>query len=400
MPQQSSPPYFWAAQQYPRQLHQWDDINNQGGKLQKTKTFITLDTFAQNVSTWNGYSDIVYSFNFESPNNFTITYGLTQANYNFAFCISYVSNGVVTRYLLWDAVGSNLNQNISVYTGQVIKKNFRLEVWNTSQGAVSNSAAFIFYTSVSGQFDYRYAFDVPLVIDDGLNNNFECINNQSIGPVVVATNQWKPSGITLLGGAYLTWNPAQGTGSISTLVGTPTVNAPINTLPQSLNTSLSEVKWTFGAGLTSTYVYLILQRVVNNASFNICQAGGTQDIQISVSPVGGVVTVSLYSLSSSQNINSTISSNQFIALEIVITALTVAMNVYDIKGNIISTSNTIPVQNNTRTNITGGLIDSMFELITTTNKIDIASYLNANYGKYFIPLPLTFQSTAVSQNNI
>ena len=93
---------------------------------------------------------------------------------------------------------------------------------------------------------------------------------------------------------------------------------------------------------------------------------------------GGGVTVSLYSLSSSQNINSTISSNQFIALEIVITALTVAMNVYDIKGNIISTSNTIPVQNNTRTNITGGLIDSMFELITTTNKIDIASYLNAH----------------------
>ena len=170
MPQQSSPPYLWGAQQYPRQIDQWDDINNQNGRLKRTATFITLDQFNAAVN-WNGHSDIVASFNFESPNNFSLLPYIAIANTNYALCISYRIGTVLTRYLLWNAAGSTL-QNIVPYSGQVMLKNFRLEVWSTSQGNATEANGMQLFTSVLGSLDYRYGFDSTLVTDDGLFTNF------------------------------------------------------------------------------------------------------------------------------------------------------------------------------------------------------------------------------------
>jgi hypothetical protein len=174
MPDQSHPPYAAGALTIPRTLIRWLDVNPQNGQLRRTQTFITLPSFNQGNSTWNGYSDIVASFNFESPNGFSLT-GLSAnvpANPNYTLCISYRVGNILTRYILWLAAGSNLNQSIPYYTNQPIKKNFRFEVWNTSQGAASQATSVTMYTTVLGGQDYRYGLDVALVNNDGENDSF------------------------------------------------------------------------------------------------------------------------------------------------------------------------------------------------------------------------------------
>ena len=175
MPQPLVPPPVGdtGALTYPRTLLRWLDVNPVS-RLTRTNTFITLPAFTQGGSTWNGYSDIVASFNCESPNNFSIV-GLTgdvPASPSYVLCVSYRIGGTVTRYLLWNAVGSNMNQTIPLYTGQPIKKNFRFEVWNTSQGAAGQATAIQFYTSVLSGQDYRYAVDSTLKVVDAENDSF------------------------------------------------------------------------------------------------------------------------------------------------------------------------------------------------------------------------------------
>ena len=166
MPEQSYPPYEAGSIVTPRQLNRWLDINPQNGALTKVSTTVTLPTF--NVaSSWNGYSDIVAAFNFEAPNNISLKDGVHPANPNFVLCVSYRIGSAVTRYIVWDAVGSKMNQIITQYTGQPLLKNFRFEIWNTSQGAVSSASEITFTTSKMGSVDYRYGNDVALTKDKG-----------------------------------------------------------------------------------------------------------------------------------------------------------------------------------------------------------------------------------------
>lgn len=154
-----------GANVYPRTLQRWLDVNR-ATKLDRTSTYINIPAFTQGANTWNGYSDIVIAFNVESPNNLSFSSYIAPTSPNFALCVSYRVGGTVTRYMLWDATGSNLNQTIPQYTGQLILKNFRFEVWNTSQGAASMGSSFQLYTSVLGKMDYRWASDSSLVSTD------------------------------------------------------------------------------------------------------------------------------------------------------------------------------------------------------------------------------------------
>jgi hypothetical protein len=163
MPEPTHPPYESGALVTPRQLHKWLDINPQNGPLTRVGTYITLPVFSVS-SSWNGYSDIVKSFNFVMANRISLTSVEAPVAPNYALFVSYHdATGVMTRYLIWGAVGAKVNQpQIPVYAGQALEKNFRFEVWNTSQGAVSNATAINFTTSKLGSVDYRYGVDYEL----------------------------------------------------------------------------------------------------------------------------------------------------------------------------------------------------------------------------------------------
>lgn len=174
--EQTYPPYAAGSIVTPRQLNRWMDINPQNGALQRVSTTVTLPAFSV-ANSWNGYSNIVASFNFEAPNNISLTNYAIPENPNYVLCVSCRVGTIVTRYLLWDATGSNLNQTITPYTGQPLLKNFRFEVWNTSQGGVSNNSSIVFTTSKKGTIDYRYGNDVALVNGDGENDLFALNGN-------------------------------------------------------------------------------------------------------------------------------------------------------------------------------------------------------------------------------
>lgn len=174
MPESSHPPYLPTAQYQPRQINRWLDINPQNGPLTRTQTFITLPTFSQAV-TWRGYSDLIVAFNYEGPNNFSFKNVPVLANPNFLLCVSwYDSLGNHVRYCLQPVASSVIYFGLPLYNGQLIKKNFRFEVWSvsTSPTIVSNASSVNYYTSVLGDVDYRYGLDSALVNNDPIVTNF------------------------------------------------------------------------------------------------------------------------------------------------------------------------------------------------------------------------------------
>lgn len=217
MPQNPSPPYASGAISIPRTLIRWLDVNAQNGPLTRTSTYITLPSFNVNVS-WLGFSDIIAAFNFEGPNNFSLIGGNMEPspNPNYVLCVIWMDiNHVTHRYALWNGVGETIYGNIPLYTGQVIMKNFRFEVWSTNVVSCVQTTPINFYTTVAGQIDYRYGTDNQLVSSDPIVTSF------SVGwiPTQELTPPLSPSGITLynwfradsnISGEV--WTPKQGTG--------------------------------------------------------------------------------------------------------------------------------------------------------------------------------------------
>lgn len=174
-----------GALTYPRTLQRWLD-DNPVSKLTRVSTFINLPVFQQTDSSWNGYTDIVYAYNFEGPNNFSLKPFKAPSNPNYSLCVSwnFAATGQVVRYVLWLGVGATSPLQAPMYSGQPILKNFRLEIWNTgfNNGStpVSNANQIIFYTSKLGGQDYRWAVDYTLVASDPQVNNFNITNPQVI----------------------------------------------------------------------------------------------------------------------------------------------------------------------------------------------------------------------------
>lgn len=172
---------------FPRQLQKWLDCNPITA-LTRTQAFITLPSF--NVSgfiEWFGVSDIVASFNFEGPNNFSLA-GLSQlpVNPNYFLCISWRdNNGNIYRYALWQNVGEVILFDIPLYNNQIIMKNFRFEVWSTSNsnGTVSQTTPIQIYTSKLGGVDYRWGTDFILVNADPISTLFN-VSGQGYGMTV------------------------------------------------------------------------------------------------------------------------------------------------------------------------------------------------------------------------
>jgi hypothetical protein len=183
MPQHNVPPFETGAITKPRQLNRWLDKNPEGAGLQRVESFITLPVF-NTTPTWNGHSDIVLTWNFVSPNNFSLTdISALPTNPNYILCIAYELSDIVYRYKLCGD-DSLLDVQFTPYTNQPIKHNFRLEIWSLSALTVSEVSARTMYTSVLGSLDYRWGLDFELAGNTGVVTNFQNIN--SVIPVPTA----------------------------------------------------------------------------------------------------------------------------------------------------------------------------------------------------------------------
>lgn len=247
MPNTPNPPFIAGSITIPKQVLRWLDINPQGGPLRRTQSFVTVPAFSQ-VVNWLGCSDIVIAFNFEGPNNFSLINGFAlPLNPNYACAISWKDqNNKVTRYWLWIGVGEVVYFDQILYSGQLIAKNFRIEVWSTNNTPAINTTAFQLYTSVLGGQDYRYGVDFALVNSDTPTAVFGNVNT-AIPPLlsnyVPLDAYWNPNiNVTVTGGNNLNrWGSAEGNGSFGKVSGTSVtyIAAPLVTKPSNCIALLS-----------------------------------------------------------------------------------------------------------------------------------------------------------------
>jgi len=113
----------------PRQLNRWLDVNPVS-PLTRTQTYLVVPAFNL-LTSWFGYSTLIGAYNFTGTRNFTLPPFDVPTNPNYILCISWHEGGMLHRYKLWEDVGEVFYFDAPLYTGQLIKANFRFEVWTT-----------------------------------------------------------------------------------------------------------------------------------------------------------------------------------------------------------------------------------------------------------------------------
>ena len=141
----------------PRVLNRWLDINAQGGPLGRTQTFITIPAF----KVTGNPNDLVCVIWFTATNNFSLLdISPILDNPDYTMAIAFVdADGNTTRYGLNNP---DYLPYMEPYVNQVIKKNFKIEIWSTNTTQISQSLPIVLYTSVLGNQDYRYGVDQNL----------------------------------------------------------------------------------------------------------------------------------------------------------------------------------------------------------------------------------------------
>jgi len=111
-------------------------------------------------------------------------------NPNYTLVVMFITaDGTVVRYTLVDS-GIDLPVVSVPYTGQMIPKNFRLEVWNTQDGNVVQVDPITLVSSVLGQVDYRYGTDFQLAGNLGAVTNFQSAYVKSTTPPLTYLDAW------------------------------------------------------------------------------------------------------------------------------------------------------------------------------------------------------------------
>ncbi len=97
--------------------------------IDKQRAYITLPAFSSTF-VWRGVPTIVLEYQYAATNNFTLTGVLPSkpVDANFTLCIKYRVDSEVFRFKLWSTEGQLTDTPL--YNGEVIKKNFTLEVWS------------------------------------------------------------------------------------------------------------------------------------------------------------------------------------------------------------------------------------------------------------------------------
>lgn len=109
-------------------------INTVGGQ-------VTVPAFDY-ACVWHDASEIVVQYGFSSSRNFIVPRSPRKpTGANYVLCIRYRIGNLVTRFAFWTDDNAVM-PNIPLYDGEVIPKNFVIEVWNLNgQTTVSNTSS-------------------------------------------------------------------------------------------------------------------------------------------------------------------------------------------------------------------------------------------------------------------
>lgn len=194
-------------------LNRWLNLNLMSA-LTRTRGYIQIPAFSVTV-TWSGRSTIVGVFNYAASHDFSLLDlgALPDPQQGYELHVMYVNaDGSVARYRLLADTRSIISSDfIPEYTGQLIKRNFRIEVWSTSAGnAVSASVIGPLITSVlSPSEDRRNGVDFELVSASNIVTNFGCTILNSGDVTLPTTNLFMRfdagAGVTVSGTDVTHW---------------------------------------------------------------------------------------------------------------------------------------------------------------------------------------------------
>lgn len=397
MPDSSHPPYSPNSITIPRQLNKWLDVNSQNGPLRRVETFITLPAFTVNY-TWRGYSDLIAAFNFEGPNNFSLRdfSELVPLNSNYTLCIMWVDNQMnVNRYSIWRNIEDVFYFPLIPYTGQQIKKNFRLEIWsaNVNPSTVSQSNSLNFYTTKLGDIDYRYGVDFSLVNADAIVTNF-ADNIQTVSPlphdfgVNFRLQQFKAS----VGFISPNWTSNTDV-NVLTGAGSSLVNIPPNfgSIPSVKANGTALVCNIFLSNPTVNYLFVLAY--LDGSTGVLYEYNNSPVITVGVNSVSvGATNIPL----PSGGVNRLyLIYTDFIAEEaFVIDYLTREVSSRNLIGEVVPTPSTIIQAMDTTSSFS--IVDAV-AYNTCANIQGVLNYFYTTYGGF--TLPLTFPANAVPQPN-
>jgi hypothetical protein len=118
--------------------------------VRRRDTYIELPAFAYTGLEWKGASEVISQFNFSASRKFTLGNLPTKpTDVNYGLCIRYRIGDTIHRFKLWDDDAFKLTGDVPVYSNQIIRANFVLEVWSYEDETVAtNVAAIQMITSV------------------------------------------------------------------------------------------------------------------------------------------------------------------------------------------------------------------------------------------------------------
>lgn len=338
MPESSHPPYVEGSLVIPRQLQRWLDVNPQNGPLRRTEKYISIPSFDIN-HVWNGYSEIVGEYHFEAPNNFSLKIphdgNVVDVDTNYTMCVSYVnSDHSVVRYSLIRGAGDLFYFPLIQYTGQLIKKNFRIEIWNTSQVTCNETLVTNIYTSVLGNQDYRYGTDSVLRQADPLCTGQQSTEgNSPILPAQTNLLAWLDAGYTLPPATQVSWTDRQNDIVFNGNSSGFAIIAPNIAQLQSGQTFIYN---TLGNPSVFFFQFEFTAETNNNTILQVTNFG---TFSVTVQPVNGTITVSVLGADTNQ-VSGLVGGTEYIAVITTTLAGGTTLSVHLAKGLALVDSNT------------------------------------------------------------
>jgi hypothetical protein len=208
---------------------------------------------------------------------------ILQSNPDYTLAVMFEdSNFNVTRYVLYTGVNSiPLPVPSKPYNGEVIRKNFRLEIWNTAVGSVAQTVPLSLITSVLGGQDYRYGNDFQLAGNNGDVVSFQSLYTALTSPPTAGLSaRWRyDTGVTLSAVSVTSWASMINSSDLLTYSGTRPKKLSNYILFDSSGMSLTYANLNGGLGYIPHDIWMVLTKDGFKLNGNICTFGADVHIE-------------------------------------------------------------------------------------------------------------------------